>query len=85
MVAAFGEWFALGLANLVAIVDVGTCVIGGGLVEAGDTLLGPVREAVAQRLVGVGHRPSVEVLAAELGEHAGAVGAAHLAREALDR
>lgn len=83
VVEAFAGWFALGLANLVAVVDVATCVVGGGLVEAGQTLLAPIREAVATRLVGVGHRPDVEVVAASLGEHAGAIGAAHLAREAL--
>lgn len=83
VLATFAGWFALGLANLVAVVDVSTCVIGGGLVEAGETLLVPVREAVGARLVGVGHRPPVQVVAAGLGERAGAVGAAHLAREAL--
>lgn len=79
----FAGWFAMGLANLVALVDVGTCVIGGGLVEAGDTLLDPVREATEASLLGGAHRPPVTILAAALGEHAGAVGAAHLAREAL--
>ena len=83
VLATFADWFALGLANLVALVDVGTCVIGGGLVEAGDTLLEPVRGAVAASLLGGLHRPPVTILAAALGEHAGAVGAAHLAREAL--
>lgn len=83
VVEGFAGWFALGLANLVAIVDVATCVVGGGLVEAGDTLLGPIREAVAGSLLGGDHRPAVEIVAASLGEHAGAVGAAHLAREAL--
>jgi len=79
----FAGWFAMGLANLVAIVDVGTCVIGGGLVEAGDTLLDPVREAMGASLLGGSHRPPVTILAAGLGEHAGAVGAAHLAREVI--
>ena len=83
VVEQFAGWFALGLANLVAMVDVRTCVVGGGLVEAGDTLLGPIRAAVEGSLVAAGHRPPVDVLAASLGEHAGAVGAGHLAREAL--
>lgn len=82
VVTRFADWFALGLANLVAIVDVRTCVIGGGLLEAGDTLLAPVRVAVAGSLMGGEHRPPVEIVAASLGEHAGAIGAAHLAREA---
>ncbi len=77
---SFARWFALGLSNLVAVADVRTCVIGGGLVEAGDTLLDPIRVAVARSLVGGDHRPPVDVVAAGLGEHAGAIGAAHLAR-----
>ena len=83
VVAEFASWFAVGLANLVAIVDVRTCVVGGGLVEAGDVLLTPIREAVGSDLIAAGHRPPVDIVAATLGEHAGAVGAAHLAREAL--
>jgi glucokinase len=83
VVAEFASWFAIGLANLVAIVDVRTCVVGGGLVEAGDVLLTPIREAVRGDLIAAGHRPPVDIVAATLGEHAGAVGAAHLAREAL--
>ncbi len=83
VVAEFAGWFALGMANLVAILDVDTCLLGGGLVEAGATLLEPVRAEVARRIIGAGHRPPVAVLPAVLGEHAGAVGAAHLAREVL--
>jgi glucokinase len=83
VVAEFAGWFGLGLANLVAILDVDTCVIGGGLVEAGDTVLEPMRAALGERLVGAAHRPAPAVVAAVLGEHAGAVGAAHLAREAV--
>jgi glucokinase len=76
-------WFALGLANLAAVLDVDTCVVGGGLVEAGATLLDPVRAAVDAQLVGAGHRPKMAIVPAALGEHAGAIGAAHLAREVL--
>lgn len=82
VMAEFARWFALGLANLVALADVGTCVIGGGLVEAGDTVLEPVRRAVSDNVLGGSHRPPVTVVAAALGEHAGAIGAAHLARQA---
>jgi glucokinase len=74
-------WVGLGLASLVHILDVRRIVIGGGLVEAGDTLLDPVRSAFAERLYAPDHRPEVEIVAAELGEQAGAIGAALLARE----
>ncbi|HEX3946977.1 MAG TPA: ROK family protein, partial [Acidimicrobiales bacterium] len=42
-----GWWVALGLANLVAVVDPERIVLGGGLVEAGDILLAPTRRAFA--------------------------------------
>ena len=77
----FAGWFALGLANLVHVLDVTRCVIGGGLVEAGDVLLDPVRAAFADRVVAPEHRPPVEIVAAELGGDAGAIGAALLAGE----
>ena len=77
------DWFAIGLVNLVHVLDVSTCVIGGGLVETGDLLLGPIRRRFAARLVAPEHRPPVDIVPAALGERAGAIGAALLAREAL--
>ena len=75
-------WVGLGLASLVHILDVDRIVIGGGLVEAGDALLDPVRTAFVERLFAPDHRPPIDIVAAELGEQAGAIGAALLAREA---
>ena len=76
----FGWWVALGLANLANAFDPELFVLGGGLVEAGEVLLSPVRSAFAELLDGADHRPDVGIVAAELGEHAGAIGAALLAR-----
>jgi glucokinase len=76
----FADWFAVGLANLVAVLDVSRCVIAGGVVEAGAVLLDAVRRAFAARIVAPDHRPFVDIVGAELGERAGAVGAALLAR-----
>jgi glucokinase len=72
-------WVAVGLVNLEQVLDVSTFVIGGGLAEAGEVLLGPIRRAYAERAVAPDHRPPVEIVPASLGEHAGAVGAALLA------
>ncbi|WP_289017565.1 ROK family glucokinase [uncultured Ornithinimicrobium sp.] len=80
LLADVGRWLGTGLANLVAALDPGTVVVGGGASEAGDLLLRPARETLARRLVGRGHRPVPPVLAAELGVGAGLVGAADLAR-----
>jgi glucokinase len=77
-----GWWVALGLANLVAMVDPERCVLGGGLAEAGDLLLGPTRRAFAALVEGGPVRPPVEITSAALGERAGAVGAALAARSA---
>lgn len=74
----FGWWVGLGIANLVAAWDPEVVVVGGGLVEAGEVLLGPARSAVNELVAGAGARPEVEVLAAQLGARAGAIGAALL-------
>jgi glucokinase len=76
----FADWFAVGLVNLVHVLDVSRCVIAGGVVEAGEVLIDAVRRAFAARLVAPDHRPPVEIVAATLGERAGAIGAALLAR-----
>lgn len=76
----FAGWVALGLANLVAILDVERCVIGGGLVDAGDALLSPLRAALPPVVLAAQHRHPVPLAPAQLGERAGAIGAALLAR-----
>jgi glucokinase len=75
-----GRWLGVGLANLAAILDPGCFVVGGGVSEAGDLLLGPARDAFHRMLTGRGHRPEAEIRLAELGNDAGLVGAADLAR-----
>jgi glucokinase len=80
VLAQFGEWVALGLVNLAALLDPQRVVVGGGLVELGDLLFDPVRASFARLLAGGRHRPPVEIVPAGLGEAAGAIGAALLAR-----
>ncbi|MHB8219689.1 MAG: ROK family protein [Acidimicrobiales bacterium] len=75
-----GWWIALGLANLTAVLDPERIVLGGGLGEAEEMLLAPTRRAFAHLVEGAGIRPDVEIVVAELGERAGAVGAAMVAR-----
>lgn len=85
IVDLFAEWVALGIGNLLAILDCSLVVVGGGLVEVGDLLLDPVRAALPDRTMAPGERPDVRVVAAELGERAGAIGAALLGwREAAE-
>lgn len=75
-----GHWLGVGIANLAAALDPGTFVVGGGLSESGDLLLAPAREAFASALTGHTFRPLAAIVAAELGNSAGLVGAADLAR-----
>ena len=49
----------------------------------GDVLLGPVRDRFHAHLEGAKHRPPVPIVAAALGDHAGVIGAAVLARDVL--
>ncbi len=78
-----GEWLGRGLANLAAAFDPEVIVVGGGVSEAGELLLGPAREALGRTLTGRGFRPEPPIVRAELGPDAGFVGAADLARSAL--
>jgi glucokinase len=75
-----GAWLGQGLADLAAILDPGVFVIGGGVSDAGDLLLDPARRVYRQKLTGVGYRPLADIRLAELGNEAGLVGAADLAR-----
>jgi glucokinase len=77
-----GGWLGQGLADLAAILDPACFVIGGGVSEAGDLLLDPARAAFERALTGRGYRPFAEIKVAQLGEDAGIVGAADLARSA---
>jgi len=72
-----GWWVAFGLANLTAVLDLQRFVIGGGLAAgAGEYLLEPTRAAFGELVEGGERRPGVDIVAAELGERSGAVGAA---------
>lgn len=81
VMADFARWIGLGLANLANAFDPSVIVLGGGLVESGNVLLEPVRTALDGFSLGATSRPRLRVVAAELGERAGSIGAALLARE----
>ncbi|MGH9178627.1 MAG: ROK family protein, partial [Acidimicrobiales bacterium] len=83
VMADFAWWVALGLVNLANAFDPEVIVLGGGMVEAGDVLLDPVRAAYEELVMGGRRRPPVPIEAAALGQHAGAVGAALLAAQEL--
>ena len=76
-----GGWLGQGLADLAAVLDPGVFVIGGGVADAGDLLLEPARRAYAERLTGTAFRPHADLRLASMGNDAGLVGAADLARQ----
>jgi len=79
----YADNVALGLAGLANVLDPEVIVIAGGLVEMGPLLFDPLHVAFVQHIEGGKYRPKTPIVPAELGERAGAVGAAVLARELL--
>jgi glucokinase len=80
LLAEVGSWLGVGIANLAAAFDPGMFVIGGGVSAAGDLLLTSARETFKRHLAGRGYRPEARIVAAQLGNDAGLIGAADLAR-----
>lgn len=80
LLAEIGTWLGLGMANLAAALDPGLFIVGGGVSAAGDLLLGPARESFRRHLTGRGYRPEAGIVAAHMGNDAGLIGAADLAR-----
>jgi len=78
---AYARRVALGFAGLANILDPEVIVVSGGLIELGDLLLAPLRDAFGAHLEGAPYRPEVPIVRAALGERAGVVGAAALARQ----
>ena len=76
-----GRWIAVGLSNLVLVLDPEVIVVGGGLVDSLALVLDTVRRSVASMLEPGGSRPEVRIVPAALGEQAGAIGAALVARQ----
>ncbi|HJO99308.1 MAG TPA: ROK family protein [Acidimicrobiales bacterium] len=79
----FCRHVAVGVANLVMIMDLERIVIGGGLVRIGEPLRSGIRTHLGPMIVGSDHRPPVEVVLAALGPDAGALGAGLMADDLL--
>lgn len=75
-----GSWLGQACSSLGVVLDPQLFVIGGGVASAGDRLLDPVRRAYSDHLPARGFHPEPTFAVAELGNEAGAVGAADLAR-----
>lgn len=73
--AQVGRYLGIGIANLIVVLTPDRVVLGGGVAAAGALLLGPIHDEVRHR-VHVTSLDRVEIVTAELGIWAGAIGAA---------
>lgn len=80
----FASFVALGIINLVLMLDAQTVVLGGGAIgepEHAEEFLAPIRRHLVDQFgAAASHRPTPELRASHYGPVAGAVGAALLAR-----
>ncbi len=82
VIELIGGRLGVALASLANAFDPDVIVLGGGVMEAGELLLGPARAELRRRALPP--QTDVPVRAAELGADAGMIGAAILAREELE-
>jgi glucokinase len=81
-IATIGRNLGVAIASLVNTFNPEVVVLGGGVMAAGELLLGPVRAEVAARALPPS-RDVVEIVPAAFGVEAGMIGAAALAFEGL--
>jgi glucokinase len=74
-IARVARYIGIGIANAVVLITPDTVVIGGGISAAADLLFEPIR-AELRRRVKITSLDDVELVAAQLGTWAGAIGAA---------
>jgi predicted NBD/HSP70 family sugar kinase len=84
LIAEAGQHLGVAIANLLNLLNPGVVVLGGTLATAGETLLRPLRQAMARRSLFTS-LASTQVRVSPLGDHAIALGAAGLVlHEALE-
>lgn len=83
VVSTFATWIAEGLASLTNICDPEVIVIGGGVIESFASRIDVLEEKFSASLYSSDMRPHPRLVAAALGERAGAIGAALLVGELI--
>jgi glucokinase len=71
-----GRALGIAVANVAVLLTPERVVVGGGVSEAGELLLGPLRDEVVRRAGAVTPVDRITIVRAELGSFAGAIGAA---------
>lgn len=77
---AYARWVAIGISNVTNVSDPDVIVIGGGVSEAADIIMPMIRRWFVETLYSPEQRKHPDLRTAQLGEHAGAIGAALLPR-----
>ena len=72
---AAGRYLGIGVSNVLVLLGVERVVVGGGVAAAGDLLFEPMREELRRRVF-ITDIAGVDIVGAELGIWAGAIGAA---------
>lgn len=80
LLADIGRWVGQGAASVAALLDPELFVVGGGLSAAGELVMAPARTAFVEHLSARGYHPEASFAIASMGNEAGMVGAADLAR-----
>jgi glucokinase len=80
IVEEYMKYLAEGLANVINIFQPEIIAIGGGISKEGEYLLAPLRKLVSERIYTVEGVPQTRIVAAQLGNDAGIVGAAMLGK-----
>ncbi len=81
--ADVGRYLGIGISNLITVLSPDRIVIGGGVAAAGDLLFAPIRAEIARRVTTTSVE-AVDLVPAELGTLAGAIGAAVHGAERAD-
>ena len=72
-----GEYIGFGMASVVNLLNPEKIIVGGGVADAGDYLLAPMKETLKKRAMKIAGS-AVEIVPAELGNTAGVIGASLL-------
>lgn len=75
--AIVGEYIGIGLTDAINLLNPEKIIIGGGVADAGEILLGPIKETISKRAMSISGA-AVEIVPAKLGNTAGVIGASLL-------
>ena len=81
VVDEFAFYLALGITNIINLLQPEVLLVGGGVSNEGDFLLDKVRNHIEETVYAYGKIPSTIIRKAQLGNDAGIIGAGFLGKE----